>query len=70
MCQQQGVNINESGKKTDFIAGENSNYYQIRNAYLQLELSIQKKCGHFDKYNKGVIRLVKIGLDTVLKQLP
>ena len=37
LYHQQGVNLNDPGKKKDFILGKHSNYYQIGNAYLKLK---------------------------------
>ena len=39
---QQGIIINDSRKSIHFISGENSNYYQIGNAYLQFELTLRE----------------------------
>jgi len=42
--QQQASNLNDSDQKIEFIFGENNNYYQVRNAYLQYEMTIEKRC--------------------------
>ena len=39
---QQAANSNVSDQKIEFIFGENNNYHEIGNAYLQYELTILK----------------------------
>ena len=40
------------------LVGENKNYYQIRNAYLQSQSVLKKNGGHFEDGKTGTIRLV------------
>ena len=39
---QQGANLNDSNQSVEFIFGENNNYYQIGNAYLEFDITIRK----------------------------
>ena len=39
---QQGANLNDSNQSVEFIFGENFNYYQIGNAYLEFDITIRK----------------------------
>ena len=39
---QSGANLNDSNQNVEFIFGENNNYYQIGNAYLEFDITIRK----------------------------
>ena len=39
---QQGANLNDSNQNVEFIFGENNNYHQIGNAYLEIDITITK----------------------------
>ena len=39
---QQGANLNDSNQSVEFILGENNNYYQIGNAYLEFDITVRK----------------------------
>ena len=39
---QQGANLNDSNQNVEFIFGENNNYHQIGNAYLEFDITIRK----------------------------
>ena len=39
---QQGANLNGSNQSVEFIFGENNNYHQIGNAYLEFDITIRK----------------------------
>ena len=39
---QQAANLNDSNQSVEFIFGENNTYYQIGNAYLELDITIRK----------------------------
>ena len=41
---QQAANLNDSDQVTEFILGENNNYIQIGNAYLQYESKNRTRC--------------------------
>ena len=38
----QGANLNDPNQSVEFIFGENNNYYQIGNAYLEFKITIRK----------------------------
>ena len=38
----QGANLNDSNQNVEFIFGENNNYHQIGNAYLEFDITIRK----------------------------
>ena len=71
---QQGVNLNDPDQNIEFIFGENNNYHQIGNAYLQFDITVRKADGtNFqvtnDNASNEVIRLVNNGLHNVSKKL-
>ena len=39
---QSGANLNDSNQSVEFIFGENNNYHQIGNAYLEFDITIRK----------------------------
>ena len=39
---QQGANLNDSNQSVEFFFGENSNYYQIGNGYLEFDITVRK----------------------------
>ena len=39
---QQGANLNYSNQSVEFILGENNNYHQIGNSYLEFDITIKK----------------------------
>ena len=53
---QQGANLNDSNQNVEFIFGENNNYHQIGNAYLEFDITVRNTAGNFT--NASVIRLV------------
>ena len=53
---QQGANLNESNQNIEFIFGENNNYHQVGNGYLELDITARNTAGNFT--NASVIRLV------------
>ena len=42
MYRQQGANLKDSNQNVEFISGENNNYHQIGNAYLEFDIVIRK----------------------------
>ena len=38
---QQGAQLNDLDQNIEFIFGENNNYHQIGNSYLQFDISVQ-----------------------------
>ena len=39
---QSGANLNDSNQNVEFIFGENNNYHQIGNAYLEFDITLRK----------------------------
>ena len=39
---QQGAQLNQSGQNIEFIFGENNNYHQIGNGYLEFYITLRK----------------------------
>ena len=52
---QSGANLNVN-QNVEFIFGENNNYHQIGNAYLEFDITVRNTAGNFT--NTSVIRLV------------
>ena len=52
----QGANLNDSNQNVVFIFGENNNYHQIGNAYLEFDITVRNTAGNFT--NANAIRLV------------
>ena len=44
---QQGANLNDSNLHVEFVFGENNNYHQIGNAYLENDITVQNENGCF-----------------------
>ena len=53
---QCGANLNDVNQNVEFIFGENNNYRQIGNAYLEFDITVRNDAGNFT--NASVIRLV------------
>ena len=53
---QSGANLNESNQNVEFIFGENNNYYQIGNSYLEFDITIRNTAGNFT--DASAIRLI------------
>ena len=53
---QQGANLNDSNQNVEFMFGENNNYHQIGNVYLEFDITVRNTAGNFT--NASVIRLV------------
>ena len=67
---QQRVNLNDSGKDSQFIFVQNSYCYQKVSevAYLQLELTHRKNGGHFDDDNTDMIGLLNYAVAQLFKE--
>ena len=52
----QGANLNDSNQNVEFIFGENNNYHQIGNSYLEFDITERNDGGNFT--DASVIRLV------------
>ena len=59
---QQGAQLNNPNQNIDFIFGENNNYHQIGNGYLEFDITLRKDGGDFEDDNTDLIRLVNNGL--------
>ena len=56
---RQGDQLNQSDQKIEFIFGENINYHQIGNAYLEFNITVRKKDTNF--HYDDPVRLVNNG---------
>ena len=56
ICHQQGANLNNPDQNVEFIFGENNNYHQIGNAYLEFDITVRDTAGPFT--NASNIRLI------------
>ena len=63
---QQGAQLNDSDQNIEFIFGENNNYHQIGNSYLQFDILIRPHAGAFAV--DAPIRLVNNGLAHCFKE--
>ena len=64
---QQGAQLNQSDQNVEFIFGENNNYHQIGNAYLDFDITVRRKNGNNFGANDA-IRLTNNGLAYVFKE--
>ena len=65
---RQGDQLNQSDQNIEFIFGEDNNYHQISNAYLEFNITVRKNdTTNFP--NDDPIRLVKMLLLIVSKKL-
>ena len=56
---QSGANLNDSNQNVEFIFGENNNYHQIGNAYLEFDITIRKATDPTTNFaNADQIRLI------------
>ena len=64
---QQGANLNNSDQNVEFIFGENNNYHQTGNAYLEFDITVR---GEDDANfaNKSAIRLTTNAFAYVFKE--
>ena len=53
---QQVASLNDPDQNMEFICGENSNYPQIGNAYVQYDITVRKM--NVKTFNAEVIRLI------------
>ena len=63
---QQGANLNNSNQIIDFIVGENNNYHEIGNAYLEFDIIVRNPAANFT--NASVIILVNIAFAFCFEQ--
>ena len=67
LYHRRGDQLNQSDQNIEFIFGENNNYHQIGNAYLEFNFTVRKNdTTNFHKYDP--IRLVNIGFAYCFKE--
>ena len=64
---RQGDQLNQSDQKIEFIFGENNNYHQISNSYLEFKITVRKN-DTTNFHNDNPIRLVKNGFAYCFKE--
>ena len=64
---RQGDQLNQSDQNIEFIFGENNNYHQIGNAYLDFKNTVRKN-DTTNFHNDHPVRLVNNALFFVLKK--
>ena len=64
--RQQGPLLNNPDQNVDFIFGENNNYYQIDNSYLEFDTTIRDTARKFN--NASNIRSINNALAYYLKE--
>ena len=64
---RQGDQLNQSDQNIEFIFGENNNYHQIGNAYLQFDITIRKD-DNTNFHNDDPVRLVNNGFAFCFKE--
>ena len=65
---QENAQFNETEKFDDFNRGENNNYYQIGNSYLQFDIELKKDGSNFENDVTDVIKLVKYDFAQIFKE--
>ena len=56
---QHGANFNDPNRNVEFIFGENNNYHQKGNSYLEIDITVRNTAGSFiDGSNVGLINNV------------
>ena len=63
---QQGAQLNQSDQNVEFLFGENNNYHQIGNAYLEFDISVQTNAAYF--IENSPIRLTNNDLAYLFKE--
>ena len=65
--RRQGGQLNQSDQNIEFIFGENNNYHQIGNAYLEFIITVRKN-DDTNFHNEDPVRLVKNGFAFCFKE--
>ena len=65
---QQGAQLNQSDQNIEFIFGENNNYHQIGDGYLEFNITVQKNDTTIF-HAEDPIRLVNNGYVSVSKKV-
>ena len=55
---QQGAQLNQSDQNVEFIFGENNNYHQVDNSYVEFDLTVRRE-DNANFTNNSRIRLTK-----------
>ena len=64
--RQQGAQLNDTDQNIEFIFGENNNYHQIGNSYLQFDITVKAPTAGFGA--NAEIRLVNIAFAHCFKE--
>ena len=64
---RQGDQLNQSDQNIEFIFGENNNYHQIGNTYLELNITVRKNDGT-NFHNNDPVRLINNGFAFCIKE--
>ena len=64
---RQGDQLNHSDQNIEFISGENNNYHQIGNAYLEFNITVRKN-DDTNFHHEDPVRLVNIGYAFCFKE--
>ena len=64
---RQGDQLNQSDQNIEFIFGENNNFHQIGNAYLELNITVRKN-DDTNFHNEDPVRLVNNGFAFCFKE--
>ena len=64
---RQGDQLNQSDQNIEFISGENNNYHQIGNAYLEFNITVRKN-DTTNFHNNDPVRLVNNGFAYCFKE--
>ena len=67
LYHRQGDQLNQSDQNIEFIFGENNNYHQIGNAYLELNITVRKH-DTTNFHNDDPVRLVNNGFAFCFKE--
>ena len=59
---------NNSDQNVEFIFGENNNYHQIGNSYLEFDITVRNPNANFAEDNNDAIRLTNNGFSYVFKE--
>ena len=65
---QQGAQLNQSDQNIEFIFGENNNYHQIGNAYLEFNITV-RKADTTNFHNEDPILLVNNAFSFCFKEV-
>ena len=64
---QQGAQLNQSDQNIEFIFGENNNYHQVGNSYLEFDITVRRE-DNANFTNNSAIRLTNNGFAYCFKE--